>query len=171
MKSVTPVAGVLGSAGRGNTLIVNNGEQEYVLRKFTRGGMSGRLIKDTYFWSGEDETRSFAEWRLLRKLAARYLPSVILKPRKQGFTVPIGEWLHGELGDLVKRLFSSNTFKRRGIVRPQAALGLLNMHRSKNYELGHRIWSLVILEVWARVWLDGQNAEQSLLSLIKEAEG
>jgi len=108
---------------------------------------------------------------LLRKLAARYLPSVILKPRKQGFTVPIGEWLHAELGDLVKRLFSSNTFKRRGIVRPQAALGLLNMHRSKNYELGHRIWSLVILEVWARVWLDGQNAEQSLLSLIKEAEG
>lgn len=108
---------------------------------------------------------------LLRKLAARYLPSIILKPRKQGFTVPMGRWLHGELGDLVKRLFSSNTFKRRGIVRPQAALGLLNMHRSKNYELGHRIWSLVILEVWARVWLDGQNAEQSLLSLIKEAEG
>ena len=69
-KSVTPVAGVLGSAGRGNTLIVNNGEQEYVLRKFRRGGMIGRLIKDTYFWSGEDETRSFAEWRLLRKLAA-----------------------------------------------------------------------------------------------------
>ena len=72
-KSVTPVAGVLRSAGRGNTLIVNDDEQEYVLRKFRRGGMIGRLIKDTYFWTGEDEPRSFAEWRLLRKLAAKGL--------------------------------------------------------------------------------------------------
>ena len=64
-QSVTPVAGALRSSGRGNTLIVADGKQEYVLRKFKRGGMIGRLIKDTYFWTGEDDTRSFAEWRLL----------------------------------------------------------------------------------------------------------
>lgn len=97
---------------------------------------------------------------LLRKLAVRYLPPVILKPRKQGFTVPIGRWLHGELGDVVAELFSSERFKLRSIVRPEAALELLAMHRSRRYELGHRIWSLVILEVWARVWLDGQNPDE-----------
>jgi asparagine synthase (glutamine-hydrolysing) len=107
---------------------------------------------------------------LLRKLAARYLPSGILIPRKQGFTVPVGSWLHGELGDLVSRFFSSKSFKQRGIVHPQAALTLLAMHRSKRYDLGHRIWSLVILEVWARIWLDKQDAKQSLVALLKESE-
>lgn len=68
-----PVGGALRSAGRGNTQIVSDGKREYVLRKFVRGGMIGRLIKDTYFWTGENETRSFAEWRLLSKLAARGL--------------------------------------------------------------------------------------------------
>ena len=102
---------------------------------------------------------------LLRKLAARYLPPVILKPRKQGFTVPMGRWLHGDLGAVVEELFSSKTFKQRGIIRPQAALALLAMHRSKRYELGHRIWSLVILEMWARVWLDGHKADSSLAEL------
>jgi len=96
---------------------------------------------------------------LLRKLAARYLPPKVLKPRKQGFTVPLGRWLHGELGNRVAELFGSASFERRGIIRPQAALEMLGLHRSRRYELGHRIWSLVILEVWARVWLDGQDGE------------
>jgi len=99
---------------------------------------------------------------LLRKLAARYLPPVILKPRKQGFTVPMGRWLRGELLDPVMRLFNSEKFKQRGIVRPQAALELLNMHSSNRYDLGHRLWSLVVLEVWSRVWLDGQDTVESI---------
>jgi asparagine synthase (glutamine-hydrolysing) len=101
---------------------------------------------------------------LLRKLAERYLPPAILKPRKQGFTVPVGRWLGRELLDPVTRFFNSESFRQRSIVRPQAALELLNMHRSKRYDLSHRIWSLIILEAWARVWLDGQDTGQGLLS-------
>jgi asparagine synthase (glutamine-hydrolysing) len=100
---------------------------------------------------------------LLRKLAERYLPPVILKPRKQGFTVPMGHWLRGELLDPVIRLFNSESFRKRNIVRPQSAKELLNMHCNKRHNLGHRIWSLVILEVWARVWLDSHDAEDSFL--------
>jgi asparagine synthase (glutamine-hydrolysing) len=102
---------------------------------------------------------------LLRKVAARYLPLPILKPRKQGFTVPIGRWLHNDLGELVARVFSSQSFRARGILRPQAALALLAMHRSKRFDLGHRIWSLFILELWSRVWIDGRKPEgfQTLL--------
>jgi len=106
---------------------------------------------------------------LLRKVAERYLPPVILRPRKQGFTVPMGRWLHGKLWDLAEALFTSNSFVQRGIVRPQAALELLDMHRRKRYELGHRIWSLVILEIWARVWLDGQDFSQDLFGMFKVA--
>jgi asparagine synthase (glutamine-hydrolysing) len=101
---------------------------------------------------------------LLRKLAARYLPPEILKPRKQGFTVPMGRWLRGELLEPVTRLFNSESFRQRRIVRPQAALELLKMHCSKRYDLGHRIWSLIVLEVWAKVWLDGQDTGESIFT-------
>lgn len=96
---------------------------------------------------------------LLRKVAARYLPSSVLEPRKQGFTIPMGRWLLGELGSKIETLFSSKSFARRGIVRPDRALSLLAMHRSKRFDLGHRIWSLVILEAWARLWLDGEKTD------------
>jgi asparagine synthetase B (glutamine-hydrolysing) len=99
---------------------------------------------------------------LLRKLAARYLPSEVLKHRKQELTVPLGRWLYCKLNDWLEDLFRSQSFKQRGIVRPQAALEMLAMHRNRRYELGHWIWSLVILEAWARVWLDGRHPDEVL---------
>ncbi len=72
--SVTPVSGALRSAGRGTTLYVSNDENEFVLRQYRRGGLIGRLVDRAYVWTGSDNTRSFAEWRLLAKLVAMGLP-------------------------------------------------------------------------------------------------
>jgi len=91
---------------------------------------------------------------LLRKVAARYLPADILKPRKQGFTIPIGEWLRGDLGRWAESLFASDSFSQRGIFKPEKALALLRLHQSGSYELGHRLWSLIVLEMWFREWMD-----------------
>ncbi len=96
---------------------------------------------------------------LLRKVAARYLPAKILQPRKQGFTIPVGHWLRGELGCKVEAMFASPEFANRGIIRPERAMDLLKMHRSGRFELGHRIWSLVMLEQWFRVWMDSPGGE------------
>ena len=68
-----PLTGSLRSAGRGNTMYVGNIPRQFVLRHFMRGGMIGKLVSDLYFWTGENNTRSFVEWRLLQKLAANDL--------------------------------------------------------------------------------------------------
>ena len=60
--------GELGSGGRGNTMLVGNVPGQFVLRHFRRGGLIGKLVRDVYFWGGEENTRSFAEWRLLKKM-------------------------------------------------------------------------------------------------------
>lgn len=73
-QSVRRVENVLHSGGRGNTLILDDGRQEYVLRHFRRGGIVGKLVHDSYLWFGEDRTRPFAEWRILQKLANAGLP-------------------------------------------------------------------------------------------------
>jgi len=91
---------------------------------------------------------------LLRKVAARYLPADILKPRKQGFTIPIGEWLRGDLGKWAESLFTSDAFQQRGIFKPEKVMNLLQLHQSGKFELGHRLWSLIVLEMWFREWMD-----------------
>ena len=68
-----PLTGSLRSAGRGNTMYIGNIPRQFVLRHFMRGGLIGKLVRDHYLWTGEDNTRSFVEWRLLKKLAANDL--------------------------------------------------------------------------------------------------
>jgi 3-deoxy-D-manno-octulosonic acid kinase len=68
-----PLTGAHGSGGRGNTMYVGNIPRQFVLRHFMRGGLIGKLVRDRYVWTGEDNTRSFREWRLLAKLAVNNL--------------------------------------------------------------------------------------------------
>ncbi len=64
-----PVTGSLGSSGRGNTMFVGHVPRQFVLRHYVRGGLIGKLIHDTYLWTGESQSRPFAEWRMLAKMA------------------------------------------------------------------------------------------------------
>lgn len=69
-----PVTGSLRSSGRGNTTIVGDGNAEFVLRHYRRGGLPGRVNRDLYLWLGRARVRSFDEFRLLATLRARGLP-------------------------------------------------------------------------------------------------
>jgi 3-deoxy-D-manno-octulosonic acid kinase len=64
-----PVSGALRAAGRGNTMFVGNVPRQFVLRHYMRGGLIGKIVRDAYFWVGEDQSRPFAEWRMLAKMA------------------------------------------------------------------------------------------------------
>lgn len=68
-----PVTGTLNSSGRGSTMFIGNIPRQFVLRHFVRGGLIGKVISDRYLFLGEDQTRSFREWRLLAKLVSHGL--------------------------------------------------------------------------------------------------
>ena len=72
--TVERVTGAYRSAGRGNTLYVSDGSNDYVLKRYLRGGVIGRVVREHYCWLGEKHTRAFAEWRLLSKLVDMGLP-------------------------------------------------------------------------------------------------
>lgn len=64
-----PVPGLLGSEGRGTTMFVGNIPRQFVLRHYVRGGLIGKLIDDSYLWTGAEASRPFREWRMLAKMA------------------------------------------------------------------------------------------------------
>lgn len=62
------------SHGRGTTYFVRQDQQNWVLRHYRRGGMVGKLVKDSYLYTGIERTRPVAEYRLLAKLHQMGLP-------------------------------------------------------------------------------------------------
>ena len=86
---------------------------------------------------------------VLRKAFADTLPPENLARRKQGFGVPIGRWLRQELRPLLGDLVLSTSALQRGYLRPAAVRTLVEEHLG-GADHSHRLWSLLMLELWHR---------------------
>jgi asparagine synthase (glutamine-hydrolysing) len=104
----------------------------------------------------EYKIRRLTSKYILKKTFAQFLPKMILKQRKQGFTIPISAWLRGELGTTVKNVLLSKQFNKRNIFKKNQIEWMLENHKSGKQDLGHRLWSLFVFEIWARLYLDGK---------------
>jgi asparagine synthase (glutamine-hydrolysing) len=91
---------------------------------------------------------------ILKSAFGSILPKKILRQRKQGFTIPISSWLRNDLKDLATNLLLGDSLERRGLFNRKYISWLLDEHANGKQEFGHRIWSLVIFEVWAKLFLD-----------------
>lgn len=60
--------------GRGAAWRIQDGNVDWVLRFYRRGGLPGKLIVDRYFHTGLERTRAWREWRLLVGMRALGLP-------------------------------------------------------------------------------------------------
>jgi 3-deoxy-D-manno-octulosonic acid kinase len=64
----------LETSGRGAVLVVERGNERWVLRHYHRGGFVSRFVADHYLWLGLERARSFREWRVLAFLREAGLP-------------------------------------------------------------------------------------------------
>jgi asparagine synthase (glutamine-hydrolysing) len=92
---------------------------------------------------------------LLRRLLERHVPASIVNRPKQGFAVPIDAWLRGPLANMVGDVLQDGRLQNRGIFEPSAVARLWNEHRTRQADHGHRLWSLLMLELWFRQFVDG----------------
>ncbi len=90
--------------------------------------------------------------RILRDWAATLLPERPLRRAKMGFGVPIGEWFRGELRPRLERELLAADSLPATIFRRDWLQSLLAAHASGREHHGHALWSLLMLERWARRW-------------------
>ncbi len=95
---------------------------------------------------------------LLRRLLEKRVPKAIVDRPKHGFEAPIGEWLRGALAPTVDALLLDGRLRQRGIFDPSAVSSLWHEHRSGARDHRHRLWSLMMLELWFRAFVDGPSA-------------
>lgn len=82
------------------------------------------------------------------------LPHSILYRPKMGFGVPVDRWLRGPWRDLAYDLLLSPRFLERGLIRRPWVEWALDAHCSGKLYFWHRIWALMMLELWYRTWID-----------------
>jgi asparagine synthase (glutamine-hydrolysing) len=106
---------------------------------------------------------------VLRKAMAGVLPPEILTRRKMGFPVPVGAWFRGPYRHVLDDLVLGDRALARGLFDPAALRRLVTSHVSGEANHAERLWSLVNLELWQRLHLDGESTDDLSLSLGRSA--
>jgi asparagine synthase (glutamine-hydrolysing) len=99
-------------------------------------------------------------WRtkaVLRRALRDVVPSQILNRRKMGFPVPVGRWFRGPFASVVEEFVVGERALDRGVFLPAAVRRLVDEHRAGTADHSSRLWLLLNLEIWRRIFLEGED--------------
>ena len=94
-----------------------------------------------------------SKYLLKRHLATR-LPGFSVDRRKQGFEIPLADWLRGELREMAHELLLSGRAAQRGYLRPDVVGKIWDAHQRGYRNHSRQIWAMMVLELWLRANLD-----------------
>jgi len=103
---------------------------------------------------GRCKVRGLAGKRILKLAMRGVLPPAIIGRRKMGFPTPWRAWLAGPSYPEIENLLLSPRSLERKIFKPEAVRRLLGEHRDRYRDHSDRLWRLLNLEIWQRVFFD-----------------
>jgi asparagine synthase (glutamine-hydrolysing) len=94
---------------------------------------------------------------IFREAVRDIIPPKILARKKMGFPVPVGRWLRHPFSDVVREFVLGPRAMARGLFDRAALIRMADEHRSGQGRHGDRLWLLVNLEIWQRIFCEGED--------------
>jgi asparagine synthase (glutamine-hydrolysing) len=91
---------------------------------------------------------------ILKKALEPLLPRALLHRQKMGFGVPIKRWFRKELAGYVKSVLLDPRALARGYFEPGPLEALISEHVSGQRDHAYRLYTLLMLELWHREFID-----------------
>ncbi len=94
---------------------------------------------------------------LFKQVAKRLFPADWLDKPKQGFAIPVAQWLRVELRERLQDTLASNSFRQRGLFNIRGLQRMLDEHLAGTRDHGEMLWLVLNYEAWARRDVDGRG--------------
>lgn len=88
---------------------------------------------------------------LLKRVAEKYLPSAIIHREKEGFVMPINDWMQKELKEYVLDTLSMDALAKQDYLRPEGVYFVLKNYYDNpaaNFHLAGILWNFLCFEKW-----------------------
>jgi asparagine synthase (glutamine-hydrolysing) len=90
--------------------------------------------------------------RILRQVLKRHVPAALFERPKQGFGIPIGQWLHGPLSEWAAELLSEQALKASGLFDIVYVRQRFHEHQSGRRNWQYALWTVLMFQTWFRRW-------------------
>jgi asparagine synthase (glutamine-hydrolysing) len=116
-----------------------------------------RLVEFCYSLPTELKLKGLTTKWLLKRAMRERLPQGIAMRGKQGFSIPMKNWIRGELATLTRdEVFSSPLIAEH--MRREPLERLWREHQERRHNHSHLFWTLLNLSLWERQFLRGASA-------------
>jgi asparagine synthase (glutamine-hydrolysing) len=90
---------------------------------------------------------------LLKQCMASKIPSMIINRKKEGFSIPMKNWLRTELRPVMEDVLSPARIKRDGFFNAGYIERLKDEHLKGKANHSHQLWSLMVFGIWSDMYL------------------
>jgi asparagine synthase (glutamine-hydrolysing) len=94
---------------------------------------------------------------LLTSTFAASIPRELRSRPKMGFSVPLAHWFRTDLSEMVNDLLLACGGRTHTYLRADAIRDLVDDHNSGRWDHSDRLWSLLFLESWHRMYIDSTD--------------
>ena len=90
--------------------------------------------------------------KMLRALLRRYVPPALFERPKQGFSIPVGDWLRGPLRSWADELLQEERLRREGFFDPRTIRQLWIRLQNGHREHVGCLWGVLSFQMWLARW-------------------
>jgi asparagine synthase (glutamine-hydrolysing) len=94
---------------------------------------------------------------LFKKLCDGWLPDEVVRRPKQGFDIPVDDWLRGPLREVFEASVLSNSAAVAQLIDQTCVRRTYDLHLNGRGRFGSTLWALLVLGVWADRYLKAQS--------------
>lgn len=106
---------------------------------------------------------------ILRTAARRVFGNEMADRPKQGFSLPIHQWIRGRMAEKVRELLSPASMEAMGLMDPSAVAKVMDDHMSGRRSYGFELWGLAVLSMWHRLRIEKAPEKPAHLPLRERA--
>ena len=85
---------------------------------------------------------------ILRKAFEGRLPKQILQRGKEGFSMPMKNWLNQQWNSLMHELLNADNLARDGLFDARYVAVLMKQHEARTHNHSHLLWALMVFQLW-----------------------
>lgn len=107
-----------------------------------------RLMEFAATLPGRLKIRAGRVKHVLKEAVRGLIPDEIIDRPKEGFVLPVNEWLDTYLSAYVRQVLTPERLATHGLLATGAVLELLQDHYERGRPHGARIWNLLMFQLW-----------------------